>query len=62
MNPVSALKSKTAGAKVVSLVSYLEADNERLRRTAAELSLQTTALRQELGRTERSGPVAGAED
>jgi hypothetical protein len=62
MNPVSALKSKTAGAEVVSLVSYLETDNERLRRTAAELSLQTTALRQELDRMERSGPVAGAED
>jgi hypothetical protein len=59
MRPVSILKTKVFCAKVIDLVSYLEADNERLRQAAAELSLQTAALRQELTRTQSSERPAG---
>jgi hypothetical protein len=36
--------------QTICLVSYLEAENERLRRVARELSLEITALRQRLNR------------
>jgi hypothetical protein len=40
------------GGQTVCLISYLEADNERLRQAAAELSLENEALRQELKKRE----------
>jgi hypothetical protein len=41
------------GGQTISLVSYLETDNERLRQAADKLSHETAALRQELERRER---------
>jgi hypothetical protein len=46
MDTASILKTKTFSAKVIDLVSYLEADNDRLRQAAAELTLQNATLRQ----------------
>jgi hypothetical protein len=37
-----------AGCHAISLVSYLEASNEKLRQAVAELTRETEALRQEL--------------
>ncbi len=52
MSPVSILKTKVFCAKVIDLASYLEADNERLRQAAVELSHQTAALRQKSKKVE----------
>jgi hypothetical protein len=60
MSPVSILKTKVFCAKVIDLASYLEADNERLRQAAAELSHQTAALRQKSKKVE-ADPSPGQE-
>jgi hypothetical protein len=60
MNPAKASKTITGGATVVSLVSYLEAANERLRQSAMELSVQITALQQKLDRMESEETGSGA--
>jgi hypothetical protein len=51
-----------SGCQAISLVSYLEAANERLRQAVEELRRETTALRQELTRKESGGSVAEAHD
>ena len=48
--------------QAITLVSYLEAANERLRQAVEELRRETTALRQELTRKESDGSVAEAGD
>ena len=60
MSPVSILKTKVFCAKVIDLVSYLEADNEKLRQAAVELSRQTAALRRESKKVE-ADPSPGQE-
>jgi hypothetical protein len=62
MSPVSILKTKVFCAKMIDLASYLEADNERLRQAAVELSRQTAALRQELKRRQSSARPASEDD
>jgi hypothetical protein len=57
MNTASISKTKTVGAKVIELVSYLEADNDRLRQAVAELTLQNAALRQKLEKAQQQGPA-----
>ena len=44
--------------RLISLLSFLEAENIRLRQAVVELSLDTIALREELTRTERRERVA----
>jgi hypothetical protein len=56
MNTASILKTKTVGAKVIDLVSYLETDNDRLRQAAAQLTLQNASLRQELEDAQKQEP------
>jgi hypothetical protein len=75
MSPVSVLKTKAVGPKaidretrrqddaaceLISLLSFLEADNKRLWQTVVELSLETLALRQALKKIERRRRVAAA--
>lgn len=65
MNTASVLKKTIVGAKVIDLVSYLAADNDRLRQTAAELTARTAALRQKLERAQEelaTPPAKGEED
>jgi hypothetical protein len=57
MNTASISKTKTVGAEVIELVSYLEADNDRLRQAAAELTLQNAALRQKLENAQEQEPA-----
>jgi hypothetical protein len=49
-----------AGCELVSLISFLEADNSRLWKKVVELSLETLALRQALKKIERRRRAAAA--
>jgi hypothetical protein len=49
------------GCQAVSLVSYLEAANEKLRQAVADLTRETAALRQELEQIESRGRAVEAE-
>jgi hypothetical protein len=46
--------------ELISLLSFLEADNERLWQAVLELSLETVALRRALKKVEKSRRVAAA--
>jgi hypothetical protein len=48
------------GCQAVSLVSYLEAANEKLRQAVADLMRETAALRQEVDKLEGRGRAAEA--
>jgi len=48
------------GCRAINLVSYLEAANEKLRQSVAELMHETAALRQELEKMESRGRAAAA--
>jgi outer membrane murein-binding lipoprotein Lpp len=50
-----------AGCQAISLVSYLEAANEKLRQTVSDLTRETAALRQELEQMDSRGHAAEAE-
>lgn len=58
MSSLSILKTKVFCARVIDLVSYLEADNERLRQAAVDLSRQTAELRQKSKKVEAAPPPA----
>ncbi len=49
------------GCQAISLVSYLEADNEKLRQAVVALTSETAALRQELEKIGHRGGAAGAD-
>ncbi len=49
------------GCHAISLVSYLDAANEKLQHAVEELTREITALRQELEQTESGGHAAEAE-
>jgi hypothetical protein len=49
-----------AGCELVSLISFLEADNNRLWKKVVELSLETLALQQALKKIERRKRAAAA--
>jgi hypothetical protein len=48
------------GCQAIDLLSYLEATNERLRKTVAALMRETAALRQEVEKMESRGRAAEA--